>query len=105
MTDMDLEKGKAYELPEGADPSWFAEALREERRIRVGEVRINLHLRGETTVSGGLDSTDEHGDWGNVYIDNPANEDELQPFPCETIAAFTLWPDPPLDRSDELRGE
>jgi hypothetical protein len=101
---MELEKGTKYTLPEDAEPSWFAQVLGEERRIRVSPVRINLHLRKGTTVPGALDSTDpEHGDYGRVYLENPANEDELWQLPCEAIAGFTLMPDPPLGRSDELR--
>jgi hypothetical protein len=45
---MTLPQGERIERPADSDPSWYADALGEERRVRVGDVPITVD-----TVQGG----------------------------------------------------
>jgi hypothetical protein len=97
--------GTHYTGPPESTHGWFYEALGEVRRVRVGDVPIAVHiLGGGGTTTGlleGVDPGTDHDPFGVVTLD-VGNRERLLGIPCQDIAAFTLLPDPPLDRSDEL---
>ncbi len=44
------------------------------------------------------------GEFGTVPLVHPGDDDRLIEIRAEEIEAFTLIPEPPINRSDELRG-
>jgi hypothetical protein len=104
---MDFRPGPLYELPSGADPSWFTETLDQIRRERVGEVAVTLYIGGGGAVTGNLLDARDGSEWdspGVIDLTRPNDEDDLYNVPVEEIVGFRLLPDPPIDHSDELRG-
>jgi hypothetical protein len=98
---MDFELGRRY-ANQGDAASWFYEALGEVRRIRVSDVPIKLDIVGGGSVFGLLEGVHgpPTGQHGGVTL---LQYGEIFGYPCEDIAAFTLLPGIPPDRSDEMR--
>jgi hypothetical protein len=95
---MDYTPGTRYERPPEATPSWAHDQLAQVRQIAVGDPRIEVELVGGTTAVGRLESIGSSplGGHGEAVVDGDTIE-------CEQVHAFKLLPDPPLDRSDEMR--
>jgi hypothetical protein len=102
---MDFRLGVRYERPADKPASWFYDALQEVRNVRVGDVLIQVEIDRSGGVVGLLDGVDDLplGMHGAVLLETSTPPNLA--IPCEDIEAFTLIDDePPLDRSDELRG-
>lgn len=106
---MEFKLGEVYTVPEGESPAWIRDSLRAATAGRVGNVPVTLFRRDGSQVTGDFMAVDTGTDWddehGSVYLDPLGDSDDAREFPCREVTGFYLVPEPPIDHSDELRGQ
>jgi hypothetical protein len=97
----DLQRGVRYQRPVDTTPRWYTDVLGAYARIHIGPITITIEIIGGDPVAGVLTGGGDtpYGPFGAVELE------EGIAIAAEDIEAFTIGTEPPLDRSDELRGE
>jgi hypothetical protein len=87
---MDFVIGKRYECPAALGASWYAEAFEEIRRIRVGDVAVEIEVLGDgEPVVGLLEGVDQTPTEGAAVTLDTGDPMPIG-IPVADIAAFTL---------------